>query len=133
MAKILIILVLLVSPFAHASEILTVDRVITKDMQLFFPNERKLSPKLSDFKVLNYVLMSNELGERWAVITMKNLSHGNRSLEASQMMALLADGSRHAPLEYQLNFKGNQTQSITVGFGQHKFPVLSIYTNNDLP
>ena len=130
-----IYLVLMFLPWAAQAEdvgVLTVDRVVSKNIHLSFPNDNNIKPKTGDFKIVNYVLMSNEAGERWGVITLTNLSSGQRNLEHGHLMALFADGNRESPLEYKLNFKGKETQSITVSFGEHKFPILSVYTSNEI-
>ena len=111
---------------ANETEVLTVDRVVSKNVVLAFPNDKNLKPKSSDFELLNYVIMSNDIGERWAVLTLTNTSSGNRMLEQSHLMALFADGERKNPLAFKLNFEGEETQSITVSFGESKFPILSI-------
>ncbi|WP_415918829.1 hypothetical protein [Thalassotalea crassostreae] len=115
---------------AKDSDIINVDRAINNDIELSFPNDESIKPKKSDFEVLNYVLMSNEIGERFAVITLRNLSSGNRTLEDNQLMALFADGERKVPTLLKLNFEGNEVQSITVSFGNSKFPILSVYSNS---
>ena len=115
---------------AEDTEVLNVDRSVANNINLSFPNDNNIKPKSGDFEIVNYVLMSNEMGERWSVITLTNLSSGNRDLEQDHLMALFADGSRKSPLQYKLNFKGNETQSITVSFGEYKFPILSIYSSN---
>jgi hypothetical protein len=111
---------------ANQTDTLTVDRVATNNLQLAFPNDRNIQPKSSDFKLINYVVMSNEIGERWAVITLSNTSTGSRMLEQSHLIALFADGKRSPPLEFKVSFDGNETQTITVSFGENKFPILSI-------
>ena len=116
---------------ADETEVLNVDRSVSNNIDLSFPNDDNTKPKVGDFEIVNYVLMSNELGERWGVITLTNLSSGNRNLDQGHLIALLADGSRRNPLEYSLNFKGHETQSITVSFGKHKFPILNIYSSNE--
>ena len=115
---------------AEDTEVLNVDRSVANNINLSFPNDNNIKPKAGDFEIVNYVLMSNEMGERWSVITLTNLSSGNRDLEQDHLMALFADGSRKSPLQYKLNFKGNETQSITVSFGEYIFPILSIYSSN---
>lgn len=115
---------------AEESDVLTVDRVVSKNSEFSFPDSDRVSPRESDFEVDNYVLMSNDVGERWAVITLTNLSSGNREFDSNQLMALFADGTTSNPLAYELNFRGRETQSITVSFGVHKFPILNIYSNN---
>ena len=114
------------------SNVLNVDRAIPSSIHLSFPNDNKITPKKSDFTILNYVLMSNNEGERWAVITLTNLSSGNRELNQEHLLALFADGSRLTPIEFKLGFKGSETQSVTVSFAEHKFPILSVYSSNEL-
>jgi len=130
--KFLLPVLILISWFAQAedNEALTVDRAISQNIQLAFPNDYNVDPKRGDFEIVNYVLMSNDVGERWAVITLTNLSSGNREFNNEHLIALFADGSRMSPLQYKLNFRGRETQSITVSFGEHKFPILSIYSSN---
>ncbi len=117
------------SSYAIDNDVLTVDRSVSKNIQLSFPNEQNIKPKESDFEVLNYVLMSSETGERWSVITIENTASGNRSLEHNHIMGLFADGSRFVPQENKLQFEGGEVQSITVSFGEYKFPILAIYTS----
>jgi hypothetical protein len=117
---------------AEDTEILSVERSVSTNIQLSFANENNIMPKKGDFKIVNFVLMSNEIGERWGVITLTNLATGNRTLDQDHILGLFADGSRTSPLEYKLNFEGKETQSITVSFGVYKFPILSIYSSNEI-
>lgn len=109
---------------------LTIDRAVTNSLQLSFPNDNNIKPKASDFNIVNYVLMSNEEGERWAVVTLHNTASGSRSFEQEHLMALFADGSRRSPLEYKLNFSGDEVQSMTLNFGENNFPILAIYASD---
>jgi len=115
---------------AEDTEVLTVDRSVSGNVTLSFPNDNNIKPKVGDFEIVNYVLMSNEVGERWSVITLTNLSSGNRELNPEHLLALFADGSRNNPIGSTFNFKGKETLSVTVSFGQYKFPILSIQTRN---
>ena len=115
---------------ATENDVLSIDRSVNNDVGLYFPNDKNIQPKFSDFKILNYVLMSNETGERWAVVTLQNLSSGNRVFVDDQLLALLADGSRISPNEYKLSVKGSETVSVTISFGESKFPILAVYTNH---
>ena len=113
---------------ALAQDAINVDRVITKDIKLAFPNDDNIQPDLSDFAVDNYVLMSNEEGKRWAVVTITNQASGTRTLEQNQLMAILADGKRVLPLPFQERFSGYETVTLTLSFGKRKFPILSVYS-----
>ena len=117
---------------ANETEVLIVDRVVPNNLELAFPNDKGVKPKSSDFKLINYVAMSNELGERWAVLTLRNSSTGGRILENGHIMALFADGNRKIPQVFKESFEGNETQSITVSFGENKFPILSITTATEI-
>jgi hypothetical protein len=122
-------LLLSFSSYAEETETLTVDRVIANNLELAFPNDKNIKPKASDFELINYVVMSNDLGERWAVITLSNTSSGSRILEQEHLIALFADGKRKSPPAFKVSFKRQETQSITVSFGENKFPILSIITD----
>jgi hypothetical protein len=128
--KFLILAIIFITFSSHADEVevLNVDRVISNNIELAFPNDKGIKAKSSEFKLVNYVTMSNDLGERWAVLTITNTSSGNRMLEQDHLLGLFADGERKAPLELKLSFEGHETQSTTVSFGESKFPILSIST-----
>lgn len=125
-------LVLLACSFGvHANEdVLSIDRVVAGNVNLAFPNEQNIQPEQSEFKVNNFVLMSNDTGERWAVVTLTNHASGSRSLTNKHLMALVADGQRIAPVEFSQLFKANETITITTNFGESKFPLLSVYTRS---
>lgn len=109
---------------------LTVDKSIAKDLEFQFPNDDNIYPEISDFKVLNYVTMSNEYGERKVTVTLQNQSTGNRIFVNEQIMALYADGSRIHPYQTKISFKGKETQTLTLAFGNSKYPILQVYTRH---
>ena len=74
--------------------------------------------------------MSSESGERWALLTVKNLEGGQRTLNQNHLIALLANGQRISPEKFSLQFKGNDLLSISVKFGKSKFPVLMVHSRN---
>ena len=109
-------------------DILTVDRSTPGGMQLAFPNDDNIRPKSGEFKLDNYVLMCGDNGDRWAVVTLSNLSSGNRIFEHDQLLALFANGERRFPLIFKATAKGKETLTFTLSFGQSKFPILELYT-----
>ena len=114
---------------AYANEdVLSVDTIVSNSFDLVFPNESNIQQEQSDFKVNNFILMSNEAGERWVVVTMSNTSSGRRSLTHKHLMAIVADGQRIAPIEFIQSFKANETLTLTINFGMSKFPLLSVYS-----
>jgi hypothetical protein len=93
-------------------EALTIDRTSVNPAELNFPNDDNTFPKISDFEVLNFVLMSTYNGERWATVTLRNKANGSRKLQRDR-------------------FEGKEVLSFTLSFGQSKFPVLSVYTRDN--
>ena len=73
-AWILMLVILSSSVLANTENVINVDRAIPNSLHLAFPNDANITPKKGDFNVLNYILMSNNEGERWAVITLTNNS-----------------------------------------------------------
>lgn len=114
---------------AENSQALSLDRLVPNNFQLAFPNDRDIKPLQSDFELVNYVLMSNEEGERWAVLTLLNTAGGERVFKQEHLMALFADGKRKVPAAIKLNFSGQELQTVTVSFGYSKFPILAVNTN----
>lgn len=72
--------------------------------------------------------MSNEQGARRVTVTLTNRSSGNRIFVSNQIMALFANGDRLSPVEKKVTFKGKKTQTLTLNFGTHHYPILSVYT-----
>lgn len=129
-----IVWLLLAIPFvtqANKDDVLSIDRVVPQNFDLAFPNEFNNQPDLSDFKINSFALMSNEAGERWAVVTLTNLASGKRSLTQKHIMAIVANGERIAPLEFLQSFNADETLSLTINFGESKFPLLSVYSRTD--
>lgn len=124
----LLLALLSLSLNAHDNEALSVDKVIDKELLLIFPNDNNVQPNKSDFEVIHTILMSNELGERFVTITLKNTSVDNRIFDHKQLMGLFANGKRRSPYESKVSFEGEETQTLTLSFGQSKFPLLQVYT-----
>ena len=116
--------------FANQNNVINVERVVTQDLLVAFPNDKNTRAQSSDFEINNYVMMSNDHGDRWAVLTLTNQSTGTRTLEQYHILATFADGERRSPNEFKLNFQGGETQSITVTFGEYQFPILTINTES---
>jgi hypothetical protein len=113
---------------AHATKALSIDKVMTSSFELSFPNEYNVQPDSSDFNVLNYILMSNEEGERWVVISIRNKASGTRSLNHKHLLSLLASGERVHPQEFKQSFGANETLSLTLRLAESIFPVLEVYS-----
>jgi len=112
------------------NNVLTPDESIIGGDLIEFPNDSRIYPDKSDFKILNSIIMSNLKGERWATITVTNQAQGKRTLNQDQVLALFADGTRRFPLTFTQEFKSEQTVSLIINFGTNKFPILKIMTRD---
>ncbi|GAA0197828.1 hypothetical protein GCM10009123_01310 [Kangiella japonica] len=113
---------------ANDRNALSIDRAISSDIEFNFPNDDNIYPDKSDFKVVNYVTMSNEYGQRKVTVTLQNTSSGDRIFVSEQIMALYANGHRSSPLEKKIRFKGREVQTLTLSFSTSEFPILQVYT-----
>ncbi|MBD1582596.1 hypothetical protein [Pseudoalteromonas sp. S16_S37] len=134
MKSILLFVLLLISYQIQAQDsVYMFDNSVAKLPSNAFSNEARKYPKEGDFMVHAFFPMSTEQGDRAALVTIKNISSGKRFFENTHVMALLADGQRITPLmnadKYTLG--GNETLTLTLEFGRHNYPIVSLYTSND--
>lgn len=113
-------------------DVLIIDRPPMDINDLAFPNERNIRPSAGDFELVSYFLLSGENGERWATITLRNTSSGQRYFRDGHLLALFANGERRPPMKLKQRFSGRETLTLNIFFGFNKFPILSLYTANDL-
>lgn len=99
---------------------------------LDFKDEDDLQPVNSSFSLLEYSLMSNEKGERWALITVKNNSGKKQPISDDNFVAVFADGKRtHANNFYELVEPGARL-TASIFFGRSNFPIILV-TMDSLP
>ena len=96
------------------------------DGLIFKDEDHQWLPRASDFELLNYHLMSNACGERWALVTIKNLSPGTSSFSGENIIALMADGSKTRG-NVEKRIEGRATESFTIRFGISKVPIIKLY------
>ena len=102
---------------------------VQKDFEeLYFPDENKIKPDASVFTIVEKYYMSNGLGERWAVMTIKNTSTGKRLLKNENVIATYANGDQSYAQNLDETLDGNEIVTRAVLFGIHKFPILHIET-----
>lgn len=102
---------------------------VQKDFQeLHFQDEDKIKPGPSVFEIVDKYYMSNGLGERWAVMTIKNTSAGKRLLKNDNIVATYANGDQSYAQNLDETLDGNEIVTKAVLFGMHKFPILHIET-----
>jgi hypothetical protein len=91
-----------------------------------FKFKDELKPKQNDFRLIQASFLSNNIGERWAIVTLENTSLGQRLLKNESIVAIFADGSQGYAhnLDEKLEGKGQLTKAVT--FGVHTFPILNV-------
>ena len=134
MSRVVLILCLLLAatPLAAVEENPTVihfDSPKDRPEQFHFEQRpRDIEPEPSDVEMVHYDLMSNDLGERWALITFHNSSSGQRVLKDKQVVAVFADGARAYARNLDHRLDGGERFTQAVFFGFHKFPIVDVKT-----
>lgn len=111
-------------------EILTIDEPVSESLNLEFSDADELVAKMGEFKVLSTILMSNLSGERWATVTIKNVSSHQRLLDREHIIAIFADGEKRYPVQAEHKFSGNEEVTMIISFGKSKFPILGLSVRN---
>ncbi|MFL0800109.1 MAG: hypothetical protein K6L80_06670 [Agarilytica sp.] len=88
-----------------------------------------LKPYKNDFQIVEISHLSNNLGERWTLITFKNTASGQRILKNEHVIATFADGSRSAAINLKATLTAGELLTRTVFFGTHKFPIIKVSVN----
>lgn len=111
-------------------EILTIDGSIPETVNLEFSNKNNLVPKIGEFNVLSSILMSSPSGERWATVTIKNISPHQRLLDSEHIIAIFANGERRNPIHARHKFSSKEETTMIINFGLSKFPILKVSVRN---
>ncbi|MES9862281.1 MAG: hypothetical protein ABW157_09930 [Candidatus Thiodiazotropha sp. LLP2] len=135
MTIVTLLLLLSITFTVHADEIpenevLTIDEPIPGSMEIEFTDADDLQPKFGDFLISNSLLMSNQLGERWAVLTIQNRSSSQRLLDREHIVALFANGEKRYPKYAEYTFYGKEHKTMTINFGESKFPIVKVEMRN---
>lgn len=124
---VLLLLGLLSIPAFSQDATLRFDQPQINGNALFFPDDDDdIEPVANDFQLLQALFMSNELGERWALVTLKNTSTGQRFLKNENLVATFADGSQSRARNVQKRFRARENQTVSVFFGVKKFPIVKV-------
>ena len=86
----------------------------------------RIRPQKNDFELLNFAPMSNKLGERWVLVTVRNTSSGRRFLKSEHIVATFANQDQAYPLNLNQSVGGGEISSKIVFFGINKFPIIII-------
>lgn len=93
---------------------------------LNFPETDDDAAEPSDFEIKEYLLLSNGIGERRAVVTLYNTANGQRILKSNQISAQFANGDTRHAIGLSQKFSAQEHLTLNITFGQHIYPILSI-------
>ncbi len=111
-------------------EALFFDQPIAEELKLQYEEAEKERPQRSEFQIVDSAFLSNEIGERWALVTIHNLSSENRTFDEDQIAGILANGTIRKPLSIKRIVRGRDSQSVMLNFGPSKYPLVRVYTRN---
>ncbi|HBC58369.1 MAG TPA: hypothetical protein DCZ03_14510 [Gammaproteobacteria bacterium] len=93
---------------------------------LNFPETDGATADASNFEIKDYLLLSNGLGERRAVVTLINTATGQRILEGRQISARFANGDSRNAIGLSQKFSSQEHLTLNINFGRHIYPIMSI-------
>jgi len=94
--------------------------------QLRFEKSDRLKPTPNDFRLIEVAFMSNNIGERWVIVTIENTSSGKRLLKNDHIIATLANGEQSQAFGVDDTLEGGEILTKAVHFGDHKFPIVQV-------
>ncbi len=112
------------------NEALFFDEPIAEALKLTFEEIEKERPKRSEFEVVDSAFLSNSLGERWSLVTIRNHSPENRTFDEDQIAGIMANGKIRKPLSIKKIIRGRSDQSLMLNFGPSKYPLVRVFTRN---
>ena len=97
-----------------------------KNAEINCDNDDRLDPKSNDFELHDYAVMSSELGERFALLMIKNTSSGQRILNQEHIVAIFGNCERKLPNTFEQKFSSGESLTVTVNFGLNRFPIVKL-------
>ena len=77
----------------YPGQVLQFDREYPGGTELRFDRGiREIQPEIGNFSLIEFRFMSNDIGERWALVSVENSSRGERVLKNRLLGATFADG-----------------------------------------
>ncbi len=106
------------------------DPVIANRDKFKFYVDEDVEPARSDFQVVSQIFLSNEKGARIAVVSLRNIASGTRTLSNREIVAILANGEKIFPSATHFELLGGDEKSTVLDFGHQLVPILYVYTRN---
>ena len=115
------------APVVYPAQVLQFDRVYPGGTELRFDRgTRGLQPEPGPFSLLEFRAMSNDIGERWALVSVANSSSGERFLKNRHLVATFADGRQSYARNLNDPVGGRAHLSKAVFFGHSPFPIVRV-------
>lgn len=115
------------APKVQPGQILQFDSVRAGDSELRFDRgTRHLVPEAGPFRLTEYHAMSNDLGERWALVTVVNTENANRFIKETHLVATFADGTQRRAQNLNDPVGPLERLSKAVFFGHSPFPLVKV-------
>ena len=112
--------------------VVSFDRVeMPEEKVAFVADWKDLKPDLSDFKISYCRFLSNERGERFALVTFVREKGGLRRLKEDYVVGVLANGERLNPIKLEGETQLGERGSVLLHFGARKFPLVGLETRTD--
>ncbi|MDQ8185801.1 hypothetical protein [Pelagicoccus sp. SDUM812002] len=123
---------IIAEPPAPEDIVVSFDEVIIPQDELAFVTDWKtLKPDLSEFEIEYQRFLSNDLGERFALVTLFKRKSGLRIIDEKDIVGVLANGQRLHPIRLEGETQIGARGSIFVHFGQHQFPLAGLETRTE--
>jgi len=122
------------SPLALAHEepelnkALFFDKQVAKEMPIQFEIEEDLYPTRSSFEIVDFAFLSNEAGERWALVVARNTVREPRTFTENQLIGFFASGAHRRPLKLATRIEGGKQETIMIPFGESSMPLVKLMT-----
>ena len=87
---------------------------------------KRLRPMRNDFELVHFTPMSNKIGERWVLITVKNTASGRRFFKSEYIVATFANRKQAYPIYIDESVDPGKIFSKTIFFGVNKFPIIML-------
>ncbi len=86
----------------------------------------QLEPTSNDFELIHFAPMSNKIGERGGLLTVRNTSSGRRYLKSEYVVATFANADQANPIDLNEIVDPGEVYTLTINFGVHKYPIVMI-------
>ena len=102
------------------------DQTQTSFDNFHFNQDNPLIPKPSDFTLVNSAFLSNDRGERFALITLENTASGSRILHDKHIVATFVNGDQRFAKSISERVASGERITLTISFGFSKFPLAQL-------